>query len=371
MSVHQDKSGWFVTYRDELGIQRKERFGHGEQSRLDALDKDDEIKSRRRRKVGLAPAASSRVYLDYVAQLYLDDLRLRDKSDYFRDRTKKLLQDHLLPLLCDRPVDEQDYTYVTRLVTRYYSKPRSKKGRASKPASPKTIQRYLGYLDAIYRFGVDKEITTKNPLAKWKRFKEQKHDSRLTVADLEKIMAHAAPHLAWAIEVLFNLGSRPGPSEIFRARWADVDWNPVKPSVTVPSSKTKLGKIKLPVSQDFRARLLEMRGQSKSPYIIEYNGRAVTSMKTAMKAAVRRAGITYHVRGLYDVRHLFATTLLSEDADLAAVSAMLGHKSVRTTADFYLDVLQGAKRQAIKGLPTLKREGAKKAAGTNVIPIKE
>ena len=38
---------------------------------------------------------------------------------------------------------------------------------------------------------------------------------------------------------------------------------------------------------------------------------------------------------MYDLRHLFATTLLNKGADLAAVSKLMGHSTVKLTADTY------------------------------------
>ena len=37
--------------------------------------------------------------------------------------------------------------------------------------------------------------------------------------------------------------------------------------------------------------------------------------------------------GPYDVRHLFATTLLNEGGDLSAVSKLMGHSSIQMTAN--------------------------------------
>lgn len=58
----------------------------------------------------------------------------------------------------------------------------------------------------------------------------------------------------------------------------------------------------------------------------------------------------------YDVRHLFATTLLREGGDLAAVSKLMGHSSVHMTANQYYHLLGDEKRRTIAKLPSLSPE---------------
>jgi hypothetical protein len=56
---------------------------------------------------------------------------------------------------------------------------------------------------------------------------------------------------------------------------------------------------------------------------------------------------------LYDIRHLFATTLLREGGDLSAVSKLMGHSSVHMTANQYYHLLGDEKRRIIMKLPSL------------------
>ena len=81
-------------------------------------------------------------------------------------------------------------------------------------------------------------------------------------------------------------------------------------------------------------------------------GRNLTTIRKAFKNACKRAGITYPTR-MYDLRHLFATTLLRKGADLAAVSKMMGHSTVKMTADTYYHYMEGEKERAVNLLPAL------------------
>ena len=81
-------------------------------------------------------------------------------------------------------------------------------------------------------------------------------------------------------------------------------------------------------------------------------GRGLTTIRKSFKNACQRAGITYPTR-MYDLRHLFATTLLNKGADLAAVSKMMGHSTVKLTADTYYHYMSGEKERAVRLLPGL------------------
>ncbi|NLI80381.1 MAG: tyrosine-type recombinase/integrase [Deltaproteobacteria bacterium] len=165
---------------------------------------------------------------------------------------------------------------------------------------------------------------------------------------------HAAPHLQWAIEVVWNTGSRPGPKELFALRWSEhVDFDR---GVVRMMGKRDLYR-EVPMSDAFRARLLTMRAQAKTDHVIEYEGRPITQLRRSVKNAARRAGLTYSVC-IYDVRQLFATVLLSRGADLAAVSRILEHTSTKMTADQYNHLLSGEKKRAVEMVPTIgQKEG--------------
>ena len=55
----------------------------------------------------------------------------------------------------------------------------------------------------------------------------------------------------------------------------------------------------------------------------------------------------------YGFRHLFATTMLGNGADLAAVSKLMRHSTVKITADVYYHYLEGEKEKAVGKLPSL------------------
>jgi integrase len=153
--------------------------------------------------------------------------------------------------------------------------------------------------------------------------------------------------------VEWNLGTRPGEKELLSLKWEHVNWD--AGFVSVYATKTKDWR-EIPISEDFKQKLLSRRAVAQADHLIEYRGRPVKKFLRSFRTACRRAQIPYDCI-MYDVRHLFATTLLSSGADLAAVSKLLGHASIEMTADVYYGLMKGEKTRAIGLLPALSGGG--------------
>ena len=192
-----------------------------------------------------------------------------------------------------------------------------------------------------------------NPMTQWRKTKEPPRQFQISLEDVSKIMEHADAHVRWAIEVCFNLGVRSGDSELLSLRWSDVDF--IKKQVRVFGRKTQSHRI-IPIKDAFLERLREMRAISRTEFLIEFRGKPVRRIQKAFRMACRRAGIEHSVR-MYDLRHMFATYMLSNGADLAAVSKLLGHSSVTMTANVYYQYLEGEKERAVTLLPDLPQLG--------------
>ena len=80
--------------------------------------------------------------------------------------------------------------------------------------------------------------------------------------------------------------------------------------------------------------------------------------RRSFHAACNRTGISYPVR-MDDIRHLFASTMLTGGADLAAVSKLLGHSTIQMTANVYYNLQRGEKERAVGLLPSLHGEDKK------------
>ncbi len=336
MSIHQKQNGtWYVQYRSE-GKLHREYTSVGEAGRLEAELRNAEVSYLKAQ--GIDPASSSKGSLKKLTDDYLLERKITGASERWLDEFKHLLDKYILPALGRIPLEKIKYQHIIEMMNARWG-----------GCKLSTRQRYMGYLKAVFSFGVEHEYCKNNPLGKWRKSKEPKLDLELTFHGLQKIIAHAAPHLAWAIKVEWQLGARPGPSELFKLKWSDIDYagNRIK----IKGTKTHSSHRTVPITEDFKTDLQMVQKKSKSAYIINYRGKPVKRMQKALKGACQRAKLPYHVT-MYDIRHLFATTLLAKGSDLKAVSELLGHTSIATT-QIYIHLIEGEKRRAISTLPAL------------------
>ncbi|MCR6112002.1 tyrosine-type recombinase/integrase [Bacillus sp. A301a_S52] len=71
-----------------------------------------------------------------------------------------------------------------------------------------------------------------------------------------------------------------------------------------------------------------------------FNGHYLTpsTIRETMQDYCKKAGVDY--KGTHGFRHTHAVLLLESGASLKYVSNRLGHKTIKTTADTYLDVTE-------------------------------
>ncbi|WP_043599764.1 tyrosine-type recombinase/integrase [Solidesulfovibrio magneticus] len=301
--------------------------------------------------VSVSPAAAPSKGLTFgqLSMMYLDHLRVSGRTEKHIASLENLLKRMFFDILGkDTPV--AGMTYLKDIVP-FIRQMQGVSQQTGKPRSQASVNRYCDYVDAIFNFGMEMELISKSPMKGRKKAKEQPRDVQIGIDDLKRIMDHAESHIRWAMEVCFNLGTRPGPSELFALRWEHVDFD--AGTVRIYATKTKTFRT-VPVTESFLIRLREMRDQSQSGFIVEYEGKPLTTIRRSFNTACEKAGITVDVR-MYDLRHLFATTMLANGADLAAVSKLMGHSTVKMTADVYYHYLEGEKEKAVGKLPSLAR----------------
>jgi integrase len=373
MGVYERDGRWMVYFRHE-GKRRDKSFGRGKEGYNQAVAFDEAMKGQKRVMADPlvtalpSPAASQTstqsqssaphpilatarnlsagMTLLELTDRYIDHLKASGRSDSHIRSIDLHVKKQFLPVLGNKVIDSMSYAHDMLRFIRHFQEVSDRTGRKR---SKTTVNRYTDYLNAIFNFGMEMGLTKTNPMKGRRKSKERPREVQISLDDLKNIMEHADKHVQWAIEVCFNLGLRPGKSELFSIRYDQIDWT--APAIRVYASKTQTTRV-IPISPIFAKKLKVMEAQSKSGFVIEYLGKPVTRMNKAYQAACVRAGIKVPTR-MYDLRHLFATTMLSRGADLAAVSKLMGHSKVTMTADTYYQYLQGEKERAISLLPII------------------
>jgi integrase len=184
----------------------------------------------------------------------------------------------------------------------------------------------------------------KNPAARVERNTEHKRSRYLTQAEIGRLLdaldAHPQRTSCQAITFMLLTGCRRG--EALGARWDQFD-----PSLriwTKPAATTKQRREhRVPVSSRVTALLKERRdtldalpltpAAQVSPYVFASDqGRALVDVKRTWAAVTKAAGLP-DVR-MHDLRHTFASLLVSQGQSLPVIGAMLGHTQAQTTARY-------------------------------------
>ena len=135
---------------------------------------------------------------------------------------------------------------------------------------------------------------------------------------------------ALAIRFLLLTGARKG--EVLKAQWDEIDL--VGEAWTKPSAHTKQRRLhRIPLSKSAMRVLERAKQRSNSEYVFPGpRGGAMTDIKKSFQSICREANI----EGLriHDLRHSFASALVSRGTSLPIIGGLLGHTQVSTTARY-------------------------------------
>ncbi|XXJ20797.1 tyrosine-type recombinase/integrase [Desulfovibrio caledoniensis] len=342
MSVGQmKKTGvWYCQYR-VAGRKSpvKEYFGKGEEGKKAAKLRDLDVK---KSKVEKRAVHRDEMTLTDLAKEYVAQEKAKGRSlDYLRFIAAKVNNDWH-PILDGKPISQlkaKDFLAVHALYA---------------DNSVATQNRYMDYLNIIFNFGVRMEYIDKNPMKTWwaemKQPEQPRNLDHFRLEDFRKLYEVSPPHLKWTLDIMWELGARPGPSELFGLKWKDIDW--ARNTIRVRGTKTRSSDRIIPITDEFKERLKSKRDEAQTDYLIEYKGKRVKSVKTAFNSAKKRAGLDASVC-MYTIRHLFASEALTNGADAKAMANLLGHTSLRMIMGTYYHEIEGEKRNAIQRKPRL------------------
>jgi integrase len=241
----------------------------------------------------------------------------------------------LLPYWSETPIGR-----IHKAMTADYRKRRH----AAKAVTDTTINRDLEALRHILFWAVDEGLLAANPLSRMRLVPERRKPRSILGPDEEvQLLAAAAPHLRPIIVTALDTGMRR--SELLNQRWEHVDFN--RNLLFVSRSKTAGGEGReIPFTNRIYELLLANR--KEEGLLFTFKGKPIRAIKTAWKAAVRRAGIRY--RRFHDLRHTFNTRLMEAGVMQEVRKALMGHSSGEDVNSIYTHIELPAKREAIRKL---------------------
>jgi len=319
---------WSYVFRDGVRYARSTKTGN----RRLAEQLDQRHKEELLLKSSQLTELNPQMKLAELAGRFLAD---GDVKEWHRDRFKLLL-----PYFGEMAIGR-----IGKSQVRQYRKQRHE----SKKLTETTVNRDIECLRHLLYWAVDEGFLALNPIARIRLERERRKKRPVLSWDEEYLLLPAAaPHLQKIIIAAVDSGMRRG--EILRQQWADVDFN--RRLLYVSHSKTPEGEAReIPLSDRLFNLLSEMR--KESGLIFTYEGKPIHKIKTAWKAAIRRAGIRY-IRFHY-LRHTFNTRLLELSVTREVRMALLGH-TFGDTHESYEHVEMPLKREAIRKLDAWVKE---------------
>jgi integrase len=238
--------------------------------------------------------------------------------------------------------------------------------------------RTIAVLSKMFSLAIRWGMCEANPCKGIERNTEHHRRRYLSADELGRLVAALAAHpdtqAANIVRLLLLTGARRG--EALAIQWSDVDltagvWS--KP----PSSTKQKQAHEAQLSAPARQLLSEIREQqvAKHPkrplgkYV--FPGAGATGHRVELKKDWRQLCKAAQIDGLriHDLRHSFASQLVSSGASLPLIGSLLGHASPATT-NRYAHMFADPQRAAVERVGRLVEDAGKKPAPEKVVPLK-
>lgn len=195
-----------------------------------------------------------------------------------------------------------------------------------------TIHTELGHLRMVLKWAENNGHITKAPHIERPSKPDPKeyHITRKEAAALRDCAK--VPHIRLAIRLLIATGARS--TAALELTWDRVDFDKGIINLRNPFDRTRRkGRAAVPMNEQLRAELLDTKGGAMTPFVIEWSGARVKSIKKGLKSAAKAAGlpeVTPHV-----LRHSAAVWMAEDGHSMSEIAQFLGHSNTRVTEKVY------------------------------------
>lgn len=219
-------------------------------------------------------------------------------------------------------------------------------GGRAKMVKGATVNRELALLRHLFNIAIEKGYTDHNPASGFKMFPEApwRHKFFFSESEIEKLISASAPHLRSILAVAFGTGLRKG--DILGLRWRDVDLDRGIISIQMQKTGEPIEIPLIPMLRDLLRQMKLRAGLSQFVFSLGSSGQGIGDIRTAFRAALRRAGLAEKGYRFHDIRRTFARMLYNQGVILTKIQRLLGQKSVLTT-ERYLGVKFEETREAL------------------------
>ncbi len=237
--------------------------------------------------------------------------------------------------------------------------------------TPCQANRVRSLLSKMFGLAIKWQWRADNPVTHIPKFHEEKRDRWLNDQEVSRLLSalhsYHDQRAARAILLLVLTGARK--SEVLKAEWSQFDlehglW--IKPSHHVKQNKTH--RVQLNGSALSLLAIMREEAGDDATYLFpgDKGGQPLNDIKRPWKHILTQAGLE-GVR-IHDLRHTFASHLVSAGMSLAVVGSLLGHTQAATTQR-YAHLADDPLREATERLGK-KFEGLRAQEKAEVIPLR-
>jgi integrase len=215
-----------------------------------------------------------------------------------------------------------------------------------KDHAPATVKNTLELLRRIINFGVKKRLTPRPDLyiemPRVDNLKTEDLDAGQIQALIKAIDADPGNRAGAIMKLALYTGMRRG--EIFRLKWADVDFQ--KNFIFIQDPKGGQSQ-SIPLNDEARKVILAQPKGESSFIFPGRGGRQLVDMKKGINRIKEAADLPKDFRPIHGLRHVFASMLASSGkVDLYHLQKLLTHKSAGMTARYAHLRADGLRRAA-------------------------
>ena len=291
---------------------------------------------------------------------YIKGMRLESTFE----RYQEILKNHVLPVLTNSPLDKISRADVRDLLV-------SKIGEGY---SRSTICVLRDVMNGVFNYAIDEEIVLSSPVTGITKRLELKRKRKNEIQSLTKeelfLFLNTCNQHYPDFYPFFLMAARTGMrlGELLAVRWGDVDFNS---QFVLVSRSYRRGRFSTPknkkdrrvdmsdqLRQTLKALLHErkkealQKGLGEVPELIFHreSGQVIEQnyIRRVFKRILKKAELR-EIR-IHDLRHTFASLLLSQGESPVYVKEQLGHSSIQITVDIYGHLIPGENKGAVNKL---------------------
>lgn len=235
---------------------------------------------------------------------------------------------------------------------------------------PLSVVKYRSILYSIFEKAFQNDIIKSNPLSKVKspltiksKFKklndiEDDEIFPFNKDEIIKILNSTTGNLYYFIAIMIYTGMRPG--EIISLTWNDIDFEKKRIAVDKTTVNGKVGDVKtqssvryvdiIPVLENELHNLYKETGHTEYLLLSSFNKPFYSHDIISKRFRELLTDINIKERKLYNLRHTFASTMITQGQNILWVSRMLGHKDISITLKVYAKFIKENEDERLENL---------------------